>query len=1114
LAAPPAGNPPLGRQSMIKRPGSLPAASGHHPSSRALMVIVVSLALTMAAILAPDTSAQQQPSILETGVKAYQLGELVEAYKILKRALAEAQSEEDQATAQIYLAMVYMAWDQKELATGSITQAAQLDPGRKLLSADFPPEIIEIFEAAKPVGKGIIIVRASPEGAQVSIDGRPSGMADGSPIEVIPGRYQVSISKKGYWTQTRMVEVQERASEALVVNLAKVVDPLVIRHSPAPYIHERRPLQVSTTVTGGTPPFTVTLYLRSSGEEEYLASSIPHKADGEYTTTVTPATRAGGFVEYYIIAQDSAGSVSRNADPYDPYKIVVLPRDNQSPGVSHTPSTEVSAMEPLTLKFIISDQSAMESVKLFYMRGDDADYTLRLLLPLDDRGLYSVTIPGQLLEAEEIFYYLVATDTAGNFRSLGSGQAPFVVKPVHEPVSRETEVMKREIIEGLVSKNVTIGAGVSKGYKKGDTLFAINVVTRPTGQDLPPKITQELAGEIILTNVDRFSSQGEVVHEHYRGAVIPGSLIRSRPSPPRGVVAIGDKFEAVRVSWAPSLEPEVKGFIVFRSESLMGEYRVAARLEGRFKTELVDDGPSRYGLTGGTRYFYRVKAFNSSGALSDFSVTASDVVKGGPEPPTGLAGEGGQVRKIRITWTPNSDAKVAGYRIFRSKSVDGKYQLVYEIPNPMAEEYTDTPRPEDGHDFEEGISYWYKVLSYDSLGRTGELSEATEAASMEKPPAPGGLRIDSMTRDAIQLAWEPSQNPEIAGYVLYRSASLEGLFEPVAQINERWISSYVDLNSPSNRLRPDITYYYKLTVLNHAGAESNFSPPAIASMAKPLLPPSHLQASTGLDGIISLSWSSSGDQAVTGYRIYRGETPGSAKPIKTIHDRESESFDDIGEDGTGLNPGAVYYYSVRSMTAQGVESESAGWARGATKSPPPPPGDFTALINKERAVELRWTAMEDVELAGYRIYRSIDNGEFVELSVVTEAYFKDEGLFPGSSRAYKIQSIDLDGSSGPMSEAVFPETKKPPASPTGLFASPGMVSVALTWIPNREHDIKEYEIRGAREGQWRKLGVSSSDSWLVEDLAADTEYEFTVAAVDSEGRVGPPSLPVRVRTLK
>ncbi|MDH5637589.1 MAG: PEGA domain-containing protein, partial [Nitrospinota bacterium] len=817
--------------------------------------IVVTLALAMAALLASTASAQQQPTILETGVKAYQIGELVEAYKILKRALAEAQTEVDQATAHLYLAMVYMAWDQRELAAGSITQAAQLDPGRQLASADFPPDVIEIFENAKPIGKGIIIVRASPEGAQVSLDGRPSGMADGSSIEVPPGRYQVSISKDGYWTQTRVVEVMERASEALEVELVQVVAPLVIRHSPAPYIHERRSLQVSATVTGGTPPFTVTLYIRASGKEEYLASSLPHKADSEYAAAATANAQAGGFVEYFIIAKDSAGSISRSSDPYDPYKIPVLPRDNQPPGVSHTPPTKASAMEPLTLKFVISDQSAMESVKLFYKRGDDIDYTLRLLSSLDDRGLYSVTIPGQLMEAEEIFYYLVATDTAGNFRSLGSAPAPFVVKPIHEPVSKETKVQKRETIDGRVSNKVTIGAGIHKGYKKGDTLFAINVVTRPTGQDLPPKIIQELAGEIVLTNVERFTSEGEVVHEHYRGAVIPESLIRSRPSPPRGVSAIGDKFEAVRVSWAPSLEPEVKGFIVFRAQSLVGEYEVAARLEGRYKTELVDEGPSRYGLTGGTRYFYRVKAFNSSGALSRFSVTASDVVKGGPEPPTELAGDSGQVRKIRITWTPNSDEKVAGYRIFRSKTADGKYQLIYEIPNPLAAEYTDTPRPEDGHNFEEGINYWYKVLSYDSLGRTGELSEATEAKSMEKPAAPGGLRVESMTQNTVQLAWEPTENPEIAGYVLYRSASLEGLFEPVTQIKERWVSNYVDENSPSNRLRPDMVYYYKLTVLNHAGAESHFSPPAVASMAKPLQPPSHLQASTGLEGIIALSWS-------------------------------------------------------------------------------------------------------------------------------------------------------------------------------------------------------------------------------------------------------------------
>jgi hypothetical protein len=211
----------------------------------------------------------------------------------------------------------------------------------------------------------------------------------------------------------------------------------------------------------------------------------------------------------------------------------------------------------------------------------------------------------------------------------------------------------------------------------------------------------------------------------------------------------------------------------------------------------------------------------------------------------------------------------------------------------------------------------------------------------------------------------------------------------------------------------------------------------------------------------------------------------------------------------------VYYYSVRPLAQTGVEGESGEWARGATKAIAPAPEGFKGALDKSGAALLEWTPAKNGEISGYKILRAVNGGEFTEIAVVTESFYKDtQPPAPGAQWRYRIQAIDMDGAAGPMSGALIPAPKGAPAKPSGLTALPGAVSMVLAWAPPAEREIKGYEIRQAKEGAWMKIGFSIQPMWLVEDLAPDTEYEFAIAAVDNDGQMGSPSDPVKVRTLK
>jgi len=91
------------------------------------------------------------------------------------------------------------------------------------------------------------------------------------------------------------------------------------------------------------------------------------------------------------------------------------------------------------------------------------------------------------------------------------------------------------------------------------------------------------------------------------------------------------------------------------------------------------------GLKAGTyslqlELFAQNKVLNSKN-IENFVISSSDLTP--PVPPTGLsyrlAGEG-----IELTWNPNSEKDLSGYRLFKSKSIDAthiKYSLLAEVDN-------------------------------------------------------------------------------------------------------------------------------------------------------------------------------------------------------------------------------------------------------------------------------------------------------------------------------------------------------------------------------------------------------------------------------------------------
>lgn len=99
--------------------------------------------------------------------------------------------------------------------------------------------------------------------------------------------------------------------------------------------------------------------------------------------------------------------------------------------------------------------------------------------------------------------------------------------------------------------------------------------------------------------------------------------------------------------------------------------------------------------------------------------------------------------------------------------------------------------------------------------------------------------------------------------------------------------------------------------------------------------------------------------------------------------------------------------------------------------------------------------------------------------------------------------------------AVPPDDHTPPTVPQDLkLVSPGIKSLSLAWTASTDDTaVARYDVHYGKKGQPRDQVVATSvPSITVPNLESDTEYEFSIAAIDVAGNTSHESAPLTART--
>lgn len=131
------------------------------------------------------------------------------------------------------------------------------------------------------------------------------------------------------------------------------------------------------------------------------------------------------------------------------------------------------------------------------------------------------------------------------------------------------------------------------------------------------------------------------------------------------------------------------------------------------------------GLQRGTPYWFAIRTMDETGNWSPISnVVQFDWPPDAspPSAPSNLAGQVGQgASSVRLTWAPNPEPDLAGYRIYRATNEAGPWTRVAS-PGMSAVVWTDTSLPPN-----ESV-LWYSLSAVDKSGGEGARSAALEVA--------------------------------------------------------------------------------------------------------------------------------------------------------------------------------------------------------------------------------------------------------------------------------------------------------------------------------------------------------------------------------------------------
>ncbi len=369
----------------------------------------------------------------------------------------------------------------------------------------------------------------------------------------------------------------------------------------------------------------------------------------------------------------------------------------------------------------------------------------------------------------------------------------------------------------------------------------------------------------------------------------------------------------------------------------------------------------RRGAGEGAKYRYHIEGVDYFGDASEPSgkvvMTYEDTTP--PSQPTNLAGKVDSLR-LTLQWEQEAIPDLRGFSIYRSPTSDGVFEPVsVELISSGERAYFEilpTPGP-----------YYYQVEAEDFSGNTSRSAMAyVEAKDVFPPSQPTGLAIGSDT-GRFYLTWKHNQEPDLAGYLLYRTVDQNDLDHNVLLNAEPLDTNYYEQRLPKNVKNK---FFYFLVAIDTSYNRSKPSSIATAVLPDVVAPeqPTISQIGYSEEGII-VNWTRNVEGDLVGYHLYRIDTLnplGSQVNVALIARGSFRFIDRTAE------PNLPYHYRLQAVDSTGNISNYSEPAYAFMYEEKAIATELTLKLKRQKRKKtnrLEWTEIDPGYIKGYIVFR-------------------------------------------------------------------------------------------------------------------------------------------------
>lgn len=306
-------------------------------------------------------------------------------------------------------------------------------------------------------------------------------------------------------------------------------------------------------------------------------------------------------------------------------------------------------------------------------------------------------------------------------------------------------------------------------------------------------------------------------------------------------------------------------------------------------------------LTPGATYYLKARALGHNGAYTSFTAALSTATLPPAPGPTGPL-YGSALGRSSITWNWSGADLASGYRLYRASDPASMAGTVGGSPFILTGLSTNT-------------AYGLVIAGFNGSG-DGPLSAPTTIYTLAAPPA--GSAASQVQGTSATVSWTLNTNPVQTAAEIQRSTD-NAVFAVVAAASA---TAYTDTS-----LIGCTTYYFRVRNRNGDGLATAFdSVVQFKTLASTPAAAAGLAAESLAGSRITLSWSASPTEGVTGYRLYGDGGTGVVSygaPLAVLTSTETSFTTGV------LASSAAYTFALRARHRCGVEETSGVLAQAA-----------------------------------------------------------------------------------------------------------------------------------------------------------------------------------------